>query len=270
MMTKAWLTLGLGLALAGALAQPARAWPTGNNPADVNLLVTYAGGLSVVVDSAAVNTYVMLASNTALHMWENPGQSAFAVPSTSITVVNNGNLTEKWELDASTTSGLGNWTLHNSSGPTRVNGINPVNEYGCTLNCPVANEYGVQALFVSSNTTGGIYGNNNACPAVNATVWDAVLDTVPVKQGWTPGTGEAAGVAIYTSAYFANNAVVSGASGNPDVIAGVSNGDMYSYYAVAGSGEGQRGLCLRVTMPNTATTQSQQTITVEITAIPGT
>ena len=245
--------------------------PSGNNPAYVNLLVTYAGGLSVVVDSTTANNYVLQSSNTALHMWENPGQSGFAVPSTSITVVNNGNLTEKWELDASTTAGLGNWTLHNSSNSTRVNGTNPVNEYGCTTYCPGANEYGVQALFVSSNTAGGLYGQAAGnCPAVNAAVWDTVLDTVPVKQGFTPGALEAAGVAVYTSAYFANSAVISGASGNPDVTSGVSNGDMYSYYAVAGSGQGQRGLCLRVTMPNTATTQSQQTITVEITAIPGT
>ena len=271
MKTKAWLTLGLGLALAGCLTQSARAWPYNSNPANVNLLVTYAGGLSVVVDSAALSTYVLQASNTASHQWETPGQSGFAAPVTSITVVNNGNFTEKWELAASTTAGTGNWTLHNSSAATRINGITGSGEYGCTANCPAANEYGLQALFVSSNTTAGAYGvAATNCPMLNAAVWDTVLDTVPAHQGFTPGAGEAVGYAIYASNRLASNATVNNATGNPDLNSGVGDGDMYSYYGTPGSGGGQRGLCLRLTMPNTATSTLQQTITLEITAIPGT
>jgi hypothetical protein len=261
------------LALALAWTQKAAAELT--NPAYLQLQVTFSGQLSVKVDGVQYSTYTLLASNGA-----NPGPSAYAVPNTSVTVINDGSITERWQLAAATvTVGGSPWQLNGATGTDHGN-ITFSGQLACATGgvlggatCPGADQYAVQALFVSSRTTAGAYGTGTNCPAIDAADWDAVVSTVPVMPGFEPAAGQAAIPATYLANQFADTnspaTATLGGSGEPDSsIPGLSGagtpGTMLPLdNQIAGAGK--RGLCVRVTMPS-ATASPSQTIQLGINA----
>src|SRR5437016_1925671 len=106
---KMLLGLGLFLALGTALTPKANAVSSGT--AYVDILVTYSGTLSVNVDTQTYSTYTLTGT----------GANGYVSPATTMTVTNNGTLTERWELDVSTIAGGANWTLNNATGSTHGN-----------------------------------------------------------------------------------------------------------------------------------------------------
>jgi hypothetical protein len=269
---KALLVLGMTLGLgAGAMKDASAYVSTGT--AEVQLLVTYSGILSVNVDGGAYSTSTLVGYTAAGTPAGNPGSNAYAMPTSSITVVNNGNITARWEVDVSTIMGGASWTLNNATGTAHYNTGGGATQYACAGSCPGAEQYGFQALFVSSKTAGGSYGAANACPAPNAADWDQFVSTVPAHPGFA--SAQAAVLAPYLSSQYADSNATAGAghgTGLPDSSLGLlgtpNSGDMLPLdNQIAGAG--QRGLCVRMTMPSATVTTTQQTIQLAITAIGG-
>ena len=265
MKMKKFLCLGALLVLGlGAMTQQARAASTGT--AEVDFLVTYNGQLCVAVDGNAYSTYSLTGQ-----VFSN----GFVVPGGSITVKSadlagaDCGLIERWELDVSTI-GTSSWGLYSATNSASVNSA-----AACVNNCPGVNQYGFQALFVSSNTGTGAYGAANACPSISSSTWDMYVDSVPSHPGFADQFG-APGFGVFLKTQYSSPNTVSGTSGWPDsdVGAGVTppgnSGDMYPL-DVSGqpAGVGRRGLCVRVTMPASVSGAGTgaQTIQLEITAI---
>jgi hypothetical protein len=266
------LALGAIFALGMGVVKTARA-----QTADLRLSVSFSGSLSVEVDGSsapAISVVGLQAYSAAGTPAGNPGSNDFAAPITSDTVINAGSITEKWELDASTVAGLGNWTLTDATGTSSGN---PSGGYEkCLSSCPGANQYAIQALFVSSMTSAGPYGDTTGtpCPDLLAVDWNGYVSTVPAHSGFPSlAVNPLEDFAVYTSTEFADPALILSASGYPDSnISSLSlpnPGDMLPYAGAAGPGTGRRGLCVRVTMPSSASTTLPQIIQLEITAIPG-
>jgi hypothetical protein len=266
------------LALAATLALGVGAAKTAlaGNPADLDLYVTFNGQLSVAVDGVGASSVTLQAYDDGTNTLEgNPYKNAYAAPVTSDTVTNNGSIVEQWELDASTQSGGGNWELTDATG-TAAPILSAQNQETCSGTCPGANQYAIQALFVSSNTTAGVYGSGNDCIAVSSTAWDANSSTIPVHAGWASATAANPGYVVYTSTAVASPEIINGTNGYPDYnVLGVNHftgtsspGDMLPLGDQT-PGNGQRGLCVRVTMPSATSTTATQEIQLEITAIGG-
>ena len=261
----------LGLALALGLGRAGEA--SAASPAYVQLQVTFSGSLSVAVDGAQYSTRTL--QGLAGATWGNPGPSAYAVPASSIAVVNNGTLDSRWELSASTvTPGGSPWALRTSTGAQHVNATNGGGQWACGTSgsvggttCPAQDQYAVQALFVSSATAGGAYGSAAACPAVNAADWDSVSSTVPATgSDMQYMRGQFA--ARYSPGKLANG----GYDGPDSDITSISEGGtiapanyMLPHDAIE-PGTGRRALCVRVTMPSYSSVATQQTIQLALTA----
>lgn len=267
------VALGALLTLAMMWTQKAAAAVT--NPAYLQLQVTFSGQLSVKVDGVQYSTYTLLASNGA-----NPGPSAYAVPNTSVTVTNDGSITERWQLAAATvTVGGSPWQLNGATGTSHTN-ITSNGQFACATNgvlggaaCPGADQYTLQALFVSSRTTAGAYGTGTNCPAVDAADWDRVVSTVPAMSGFVPAGSQVAGYATYLADQFADAdspaKATLGGWGEPDSsipgLSGVGTPGTMLPLDNQIPGAGKRGLCVRVTMPS-ATASPAQTIQLAINA----
>ncbi len=220
------LCLSLGLLLGPGLGALYAA-----NPVDLDLEVTFSGSLSVSVDGLNYSTRAFSA-----------GSNALIVPS-SATVVNDGGLTETWELSVSTVSGGGDWALQTT-----------------TVTPPDVDQYAFQALFTSSATSlSNEPGSwSSGCPSsATASDWNnyaSIVSSAPT---------------VYTSGLYADPISVGGASGLPDMNSGVQNGDMLPFSSGTG-GLGTKGLCARIYMPiGTAFVGTPQVIKLTVTAAPG-
>jgi hypothetical protein len=132
---KTFAALGMLLALA---LTAVRAQAT-QNPAYLDLQVTFSGALSIAVDGAqsSARTLASVASNAQIV--------------SSAVVTNDGNFTEQWQLSVSTLSGGGNWAVTTT-----------------TTSAPGVDTYALQAMFISSDTAA-------ACPAPD---WDLINNVV--------------------------------------------------------------------------------------------
>ena len=212
MNKKLWGALA-AILTTGMLATGARA----ANPAQVNISVTITSALSVSVDGVA--------TSTRPHTWTGTPNQAFDNAASSITVLNDtGILTEKWALSTNANSipasGTG-WTL------------------GTSTSAVGADEFGLQAVFGSSNTAVG------GCASVTATTWNDATIAPPLT----------AGAVTYTSTVFGSTQLTNlGGSPTPDV----GTGEMY-----AGN---KRALCYRAIMPASTSKTAVQNVQVVVTA----
>ncbi len=258
-------TLALGIGVKSARAA---------NPADLDLWVTFSGQLSVAVDGTTPSSVTLYGYSGSATTAGNPGSNAFAAPVTSDTVTNDGSIVERWEVDASTQSGNGNWELTDATG-TAAPANNGQGQIACVGTCPGANQYAIQALFVSSMTAAGAYGTANGCPYLTASDWNGNVSTVPAHTGFPSlAANPTEDFSVYTSTELADPTINAlGGNGYPDSsiagLTGQSNyGDMLPLNDQI-AGTGKRGLCVRVTMPSAVTTTVAQEIQLEITAIGG-
>jgi len=209
---KMWSALA-AILTTGMLATGAKA----ANPAEVNISVTITAALSVSVDGVA--------SSTRTHSWSGTPNQVFDNTASSITVLNDtGILTEKWALSTNANSipasGTG-WAL------------------GTSTSAVGADEFGLQAVFGSSNTAIG------GCASVTATTWNDATIAPPLT----------ASAVTYTSTVFGSTELTNaGGSPTPDV----GTGEMY-----AGN---TRALCYRTIMPASTSKTAVQNIQVIVTA----
>jgi hypothetical protein len=227
-MDKKMRLIALGALTALALAGSAiQAWAT--NPAYLDLMVSWNGTLSVNVDGVAFSTRSVTISG---------GSNQLVVPG-SATVTNDGNITEMWQLSVSTVNGVvsGSWA-----------------NTGSTVTQPGLDQYAYQALFVSSAAaaTCADQGTTVAWGAGNAR-WNLYTSTVTS----TPVT--------YKPAMYADATVQGGANGAPDATSGLGNGEMYKSNTPS-PGNGIRGLCVRLAMPGSVSSQTSQVVRLTVTA----
>ena len=250
------LALAAMLALGTVWTRPAQATATTSY---MDIQVTFSCSLSVSVDGIQDSSYTTTAGNVA---------NAFATPATSATVKNDSTCASaKWMISASTLSPAGQptvagWTLNNATGTTHTESAS-----ACTAVCPGAEQYSVQALFVSSNTLSGAYANTSgACPSMSSATWAAVVSTVPVTPGWSKVAGDpVTGPSQYVNSQYGANNYIGFGSGLPDN--SPSAGYMLPYSGT--TGVGQRGLCARVTLPSTTVLNgTPQIIRLAISATP--
>ena len=208
---KTLAALGMFLVLAVVVAQKAQAVAT--NPAYLDLKVTFTGALSVKVDGLEYSSRTFSA-----------GSNATIVPS-SATVTNDATgLTERWDLSVATVAGNGNWAVQST-----------------TNTAPSTDEFALQAVFISSDTTA-------VCPGPGDGRWDSIDSIV---------TGAAQ---MYLNTRYADATVQGTTTGEPDVPA---NGNMFVNMP---DGRGQRGMCVRFYMPFGSTEIGEQTIRSTVTA----
>jgi hypothetical protein len=214
-----------------------KAWGANTTPVYLDLTVAFNGSLSLKIDGVQYSTRSL--GSLA------PGVTS--TPASSATVINDGSVTEKWQLsaaDVSTAAASNQWsiitTTGNTSGGSYCQGLP-----GAGSGCPQNDQFALQALFISSAASAG-------CNTMPAADWDTFVSTV----GGTTTT--------YQQAMFADTTFsLNGATGVPDQTAGVQNGNMYVYNA--GSGLGKRGLCVRLTMPASSSTGGAYTHIVRTT-----
>ncbi len=192
------------------------------NPAVLNLDVTITAAKSVTVNGVASST------DSASVAWSGVSNASFtALNQSSVTVANNGVVTENWELSTNpytidtTNVGGSSWAVVSS-----------------TLTLPGPNQVALQAVFGSSNTAAG------GCPAVGSSDWNGAYAT--------PITGT---VTQYTSLVYADPSLNNLGTPDPD------NGSNQLY---AGS---KRALCWKLIMPNSTSTQDTQNVQVIVTAL---
>ena len=155
------------------------------------------------------------------------GPNTLQAPASSSTVTNDATgLTEQWQLSVAST---GNWTVA-----------------GATTTAPGLDAYAYQALFISSVAA-------SACPAPGASNWDSNVSTV---------TGTATS---YLGLRYSDPTVLNGTTGKPDVNSGAQDGNMNVLDSTT-PGAGRRGLCVRLYMPGSVSTQQSQMIRLTITA----
>ena len=216
----------LALSLLAAVLPAGRA--SAANPAHLDYIVTFTGSLSVSVDGMAFSTRAFTAGGNAL------------VVGSSATVTNDSSgIVSKWALTVSTISGGGDWAV-----------------VGSTATPPDVDQFAMQALFISSATRISNQPGSwsNGCPANNASDWNNYTSTV---------TGV---LTQYSALMYADPAVVGGASGNPDMTSGQTNGRMYPA-ATGVDGRGVRGLCTRIYMPSGTETLQPQGIRMTVWAV---
>ena len=218
---RTWLG-ALLLAVAGLWASPARAL-TGTS-SYLNIDVTITAALSVAVDNANSSTYSVTWSGT-------PNQQVFT-PSSATVTNDSGILTERWKLFTNTnaldtTGGISVWALASS-----------------TMVVP-ADQYVVQAVFGSSNTTG------TGCDAATSTGTYSNLTTAPILT-----TVIGSGLQYTTAGQLASAELNNDGTHLPDV--STNSGSML--------GNKKRALCWRVIMPASTSTTNKQNIQVIVAA----
>jgi hypothetical protein len=236
-MTRYKTRVALGMLLALGV-WGARSAGAVTNPAYEDLTVTFSGNLSVKVDGVQYSTRAL----------GNLAAGVTVVPTSSATVTNDGSFTEKWQLSTLDVTGAPNWSLVTTTGNTGGGTYCSTTVGGA--GCPGLEQYALQALFISSATAGA------TCPTNVSAAWDTYVSTV----GGTTNT--------YLTTQYADTAVIGTATGNPDGTTGTANGNMLINNVSTGTG--QKGLCVRLTMPASVDTATgQQVIQLTITAING-
>ena len=173
--------LAVSLAVSGLSLGLSNAHAT--NPAVLNLDVTITAAKSVTVNGVASST------DSASVAWSGVANASFtALSQSSVTVANNGVVTEGWEL---------------STNPYTIDTVNVGGSswavVSSTLTLPGANQVALQAVFGSSNTAAG------GCPAVGSSDWNGAYAT--------PITGS---VTQYTSSVYADPSLNNLGTPNPD------------------------------------------------------
>jgi len=182
-MKTAWKKAALAVTLAVSGLSLAVSNARATSPAVLNLDVTITAAKSVTVNGVYSST------DSASVTWSGVANASFtALSQSSVTVANNGVVTEGWELstnpytiDTSNVSGS-SWAV-----------------IGSTLTLPGPNQVALQAVFGSSQTVAA------GCPAVGSPDWNS-SEAAPV-------TGS---VAQYTSALYADQSLNNNGTPNPD------------------------------------------------------
>ena len=213
---KKW-TLGLSLGVIGLWVGTSKAKAA--NPAVLNIDVTVTASLSVNVNGVA-------SSSVTASGWSPTNTKLVSASSATVTNDSTG-LTEKWALSTDTTSidqgTAGSWTLLTS-----------------TLSAPGNDQFALQAVFGSTNTTVG------GCPSATSGDWNVAAST-PISVN--PQT--------YTDSTFADSTLsIGGASANPDN--SPNPGDMFA--------NSYRALCWRIDGPTGITQTDEQNIQIIVTA----
>ncbi len=233
----------LGLFLALGMLGAGRVFAAATVFANEDLLVTFAGSLSVKIDGIQYSSRTLTgASQTA----GNAASGQTVVPGSSATVTNDAaGITEKWQL---TTADVGAatplWGVVSTTGATGGGTFCSVTGGGT---CPGTDQYALQALFISSAAVA-------VCPSNTSVDWDSYVSTV----GTVGNT--------YLLSQYADTAAVFAGISTPDQTTGAQNGNMFANVA---SGVGRRGLCVRLTMPAGSTSVGQHVIRLTITALNG-
>jgi hypothetical protein len=255
---KKWKGLIVGTALA-AIAFTANRANALTNPATLYIDVTVSASASVTINAAQTST----ASPTIA--WSDTTRVVAAGDNSgylgsSATVINSGNLTERWYLSTNAQSldqtGANPWTLVVSSN---------IGDVGL-------DQFALQAVFASSNTAAS--GGANGCPQSGSTgntnandaMWNSTT-TIVSAAGPTVGvTGNAYGAqgaigTAYTNYVNTQSQTVGGASAYPDT------GTGYQMYSNSlGNGYGLRALCWRVILPVGVNSADTQVIPLIVTA----
>ena len=189
------------------------------NPAVLNIDVTVTASLSVNVNGYASST-------VTAGGWSPTNTKLVSASSATVTNDSTG-LTEKWALSTDTTSidqgSAGVWTLLTS-----------------TLSAPGNDQFALQAVFGSTNTTAG------GCPIATSPDWNVAAST-PISVN--PQT--------YTNSVFADSSLsIGGASADPDN--SPNPGDMFA--------SSYRALCWRIDGPAGVTQTDEQNIQIIVTA----
>ena len=217
-------------------AQSAQAALTSS--ANLDLKVTFSGQLSVKVDDLEFSTRSL----------SNQSAGVTVVPVSSATVTNDSTgITEHWSLKVANVTEGGGWSVVDTTGPQGGGSY-------CAANigaagCPQADQFALQALFISSAPAA-------VCPTNTDAAWDTYVSTVGVSD------------LLYRTARYAKTTTVFGIDGAPDQTTGTSDGNMFAIST--GFGRGRRGLCVRLTMPSGSTYLNEQVIRLTITASNGT
>jgi len=221
-MKTAWKKTALAVTLAVSGLSLALTKARAANPAVLNLDVTITAAKSVTVNGVASST-----DSTSV-TWSGVANASFtALSQSSVTVANNGVVTEGWELSTNP------YTIDT----TNVSGSS-WQVVASTLTLPGPDQVALQAVFGSSNTIAG------GCPLVGSSDWNS-SEAAPV-------TGS---VAQYTSSLYADQSLNHLGTANPD------NGSNQLY---AGS---QRALCWKLIMPNSTITTDSQNVQIIVTAL---
>ena len=213
-------TLAL-LGFAGLFSSKAHA-ASPTNPAVLNIDVTITASKSVVINGVALST------DSASVSWSGVANASFtALAQSSVTVSNNGAITEGWQLST------------NPNSIDTVSGQNNTWSVVSTTNTlPGPNQVALQAVFGSSNTAA------SGCPANGASDWNGAY-AQPVTSS----------LAQYTSSVFADPGLNTNGTPNPD------NGSNQLY------GGSKRALCWKLIMPNSTSTTDQQNVQIIVTAL---
>ena len=202
----------------------------------LSLAVTTGKAWAVITPSANLDLHVNFAGQLSVKVDDvyastravSGGPATAQVPASSATVTNDATgLTEQWQL--SLAASTGNWTVTSATSAS-----------------PGLDKFDYQAMFISSDTA-------SSCPAAGHPRWEGPVSTVTAVAEY------------YRSFRYSDPTVVNGSTGKPDVNTGTQNGNMYVVNG-AFPGSGKRGLCVRVRLPSSISTQSSQLIRLTITA----
>lgn len=194
------------------------------SPSYLNIDVSITAQVSVAVNDVRSSTY------TAGLVWNTANANQELVATASTTVTNDSAVSERWALSAAARSSNiagnpGSWSLTGSTAPA----------------LPGADQFAVQAVFGSSNTSAG------NCPGVGAAAWNDA-SAAPLQVGQQ----------FYSSSLFAapslNEAGGTPEPDNPGT--GYMNGGKF------------RALCWRIIMPASTQTTDAQNIQLVVTAQP--
>ena len=236
-MKKKWkLTALTAIAALGLWhSQPAQAALT--TSANLDLTVTFSGQLSVKVDDLEFSTRAL----------SNQSAGVTVVPASSATVTNDSTgITERWQLKVANVTEGGGWSVVDTTGSQGGGDYCLSNPGGA--GCPQANEFALQALFISSAAAA-------TCPNHNDLAWDTYVSTVGASD------------LLYRTARYAKTSTDFGIDGAPDQTTGTADGNMHAVNT--GLGRGRRGLCVRLTMPAGSTYMNEQILRLTITALNG-
>ena len=221
-MKTAWKKTALAVTLAVSGLSLALTKARAANPAVLILDVTITAAKSVTVNGVYSST-----DSTSV-TWSGVANASFtALSQSSVTVANNGVVTEGWELSTNP------YTIDTSN----VSGSS-WEVVASTLTLPGPDQVALQAVFGSSNTVAG------GCPAVGSSDWNGSY-AAPITSSVTQ----------YTSSVYADSNLNHLGTPDPD------NGSNQLYAA------SKRALCWKLIMPNSTSTQDNQNVQIIVTAL---
>ena len=249
---KSWKGLIAGAALS-VIAFTANRANALTNPATLYIDVTVNASAAVTINATQTSTAPVITWSDTTRVYAS-GDTTGVASVSSATVINSGNLTERWYLTTSASTldqtGSNPWTLVVTSNTADVG----------------LDQFAVQAVFGSSNTTaGGCPQSGSTGNLTNASMWNSTATIVNVLAPITGVTGNAYGAQGAGTPFnnFVNTtaATIGGASAYPDT------GNAYQMYANnLGGGYGARALCWRVILPPSVNSGDTQVIPLIVTA----